>query len=75
MPQKRNEVSEEFEAGQLLPDVYENWLKKQQAGKAKAKTGFISGEATELDKEEDGIDLAEDAHEKAKRRKKGRTGR
>jgi hypothetical protein len=74
VPQKRNEVVERFDAGELLPDVYENWLKKQPAANAKAKSGFISSEA-ELDREEDKIDVTEDAHEKAKRRKRGRTGR
>ncbi len=73
MPQKRDEVVEQFDASQLLPDIYEKWLKKQPAGSAKAKSGFISVETEELDIEEDRKDNVEDAHEKAKRRKRGRT--
>lgn len=66
MPEKRNEVVEQFDASQLMPDIYESWLKKQPAGNARAKAGFISAE------EEDKIDLVEDAHEKAKRRKRNK---
>ncbi len=73
MPQKRNEVVERSDASELLPDIYENWLKRQPTANAKAKAGFIS-EAAE-DREEDKIDNEEDAHEKAKRRKRGRAGK
>ena len=75
MPQKRNEVVEQAGTSQLLPDIYENWLNKQPAGNATAKAGFISSDEKELDREEDEMDVAEDAHEKAKRRKKGKTSR
>lgn len=75
MPQKRNEVVEQFEANELLPDVYEKWLKKQPTASVKARSGFISGEESELDREEDEKDTSEDAHEKAKRRKRGRTSK
>lgn len=60
---------EKFDASQMLPDIYENWLKKQTAGNARARAGFISRE------DEDRVDLAEDAHEKAKRRKRQKTRR
>lgn len=74
MPQKRDEVVEQVDASQMLPDIYENWLKKQQSGSPRAKSGFISKEEEE-DREEDKVDLSEDAHEKAKHRKRGKTGR
>ena len=60
MPQKRGEVIEKPDVGQIMPDVYESWLKKQ----VKARTE---------DEEEDDIDKAEDIHEKAHRRKRGKT--
>jgi hypothetical protein len=72
MPQKRDEVVGQFDASQMMPDIYENWLKKQRAGSPRAKSGFIAREEEE-DRQEDKVELAEDAHEKAKRRKKGNT--
>ncbi len=62
MPQKRGEAVEKVDASQALPDVYENWLNKQ----VKARS------ATLADSEEDEIDRAEDLHEKAHRRKRGK---
>jgi hypothetical protein len=60
MPQKRGEVVEKVDrSAPLMPDIYENWIKKQV-------------KATEEDDEEDEIDKAEDVHEKAHRRKRGR---
>lgn len=74
MPQKRDEVIEEFDATQLMPDIYENWLKKQPVAKARARAGFAST-TQELDREENKVELVEDAHEKAKRRKRGSAGK
>ena len=62
MPQKRGEVVEKSDAGQSVPDVYEDWIKKQ----VKVRAGTLA----EGDEEE--IDRAEDQHEKAHRRKRGR---
>jgi hypothetical protein len=67
MPQKRGEVVEKVDSSQSMPDIYENWLKRQ----VKIKTASLAGQAEE-DKEEDEIDRAEDAHEKAHRRKRGK---
>jgi hypothetical protein len=64
MPQKRNEVVEK--AAQTVPDIYEAWLKKQVA----ARHDAFSEDPD--DAEEDEIDKAEDLHEKAHRRKRGR---
>ena len=75
MPQKRGEVVEKVEAPPLLPDIYENWLKKQ----VKARSGSTGNQVTtfaehkEEDREEGEIDRKEDVHEKAHRRKRGRT--
>jgi hypothetical protein len=80
MPQKRSEVVEKVDASQIMPDIYENWLNKQQSGPVKARSGFIGHESTSLseeeeeDREEDKADIAEDAHEKAHRRKRGKGG-
>jgi len=63
MPQKRNEVVEK--AGQTVPDTYEAWLKKQVAARYDAFS-------EDPDDAEDEIDKAEDLHEKAHRRKRGR---
>jgi hypothetical protein len=60
MPQKRGEIIERVDSGQLVPDVYERWLGKQV-------------EASAEDEGEDEIDKAEDVHEKAHRRKRGKT--
>jgi hypothetical protein len=70
MPQKRGEVVEEVRAGQMPPDTYEIWLKKQ----VKAKSGSLRDldEEDEEDEEEDEIDRTEDLHEKAHRRKRGK---
>jgi hypothetical protein len=46
----------------MLPDTYENWLKKQ----VKARSGSPD------DREEDDIDKTDDVHKKAHRRKRGR---
>jgi hypothetical protein len=79
MPEKRGEVIEKADASQMMPDIYENWLKKQRTGDVKARSGFIGGQDTKLaeeeeeDREEDQIDKTEDAHEKAKRRKRAKT--
>jgi hypothetical protein len=77
MVQKRGEVVEQVDANQMMPDLYENWLKKQPIRPAKARSGFIgtqdiglSGQEEE-DREEEAIDRTEDVHEKAKRRKRG----
>jgi hypothetical protein len=80
MPQKRGEVVENVDASQRMPDVYEKWLEKQESKPAKARPGFTSrgigiGEMGEEDEEEAEIDMAEDVHEKAHRRKRGKTSR
>jgi hypothetical protein len=67
MPQKRDEVVEKVDAAHAVPDIYEDWLKKQ----VKARSASFAAQAEE-DKEEDEIDDAEDAREKANRRKRGR---
>ncbi|MGA2665340.1 MAG: hypothetical protein ABSF83_10385 [Nitrososphaerales archaeon] len=80
MPQKRSEVVEKVDASQMMPDIYENWLSKQQSGPAKARPGFIGhedtslGEQEEEDREEDEVDTGEEVHEKAHRRKRGKAG-
>jgi hypothetical protein len=58
MPQKRGEIIEKVELGQT-PDIYEEWLKDQVDAKS--------------DSEENKVDRAEDVHEKAHRRKRGKT--
>ena len=58
MPQKRGEIIEKVEPGQIL-DVYEEWLKDQVDARS--------------DSEENKVDRAEDVHEKAHRRKRGKT--
>jgi hypothetical protein len=81
MPQKRGEVVEKVDASQMMPNIYEKWLEKQVSMPTKARPGFASsqdrklGELSEADKEEDEIDDAEDTHEKAHRRKRGKTTR
>jgi hypothetical protein len=78
MPQKRSEVVEKVDASQMMPDIYENWLNKQQSGPVKARSGFIGhedtslGEQEEEDREEDEVETTEDVHEKAHRRKRGK---
>ncbi len=76
MPEKRGEVVEKVDASQMMPDIYESWLEKQKSTHVHARSGFIAewklGKAVEEAKEEDKIDIAETAHEKAKRRKKGK---
>jgi len=66
MPQKKGEVLEKADATQAVPDVYEDWIEKQ----VKARSASLAEQAE--DKEEDEIDSAEDHHEKAHRRKRGR---
>jgi hypothetical protein len=58
MPQKRGEIIEKVEPGQIQ-DVYEEWLKDQVDARS--------------DSEENKVDKAEDVHEKAHRRKRGKT--
>lgn len=67
MPQKRGEVVAKVDASQAMPDTYENWIDKQ----VKARSGSFANQGDE-DKEEDEIDVAEDLHEKAHRRKRGK---
>ena len=67
MPQKRGEVVEKVDTSQVVPNIYEDWIAKQ----VKAKRASLAGEAEE-DSEEDEIDKAEDVHEKAHRRKRGK---
>jgi hypothetical protein len=79
MPEKRNEVVEKVDASQMMPDIYENWLRNQKNNGVRARSGFIGDEETRLgdveDREEDKVDNTEAAHEKAKRRKRGKTSR
>jgi len=78
MTEKRGEVVEKADASQTMPDIYEKWLMKQESGHAKARSGFIGNQDTKLegeveeDNEEDDFDRAEDSHEKAKHRKRGK---
>jgi hypothetical protein len=72
-------VVEKFDPSQMMPDTFENWLKKQESRGVKAKSGFIGNrdirlgkQQEEEDKEEDEIDRTEDVHEKAHRRKRGK---
>ncbi len=67
MPQKRSEFVGRVDAAQAVPDIYEDWIKKQ----VKARSASFAAQAEE-DEEEDEIDEAKDAHEKAHRRKRGR---
>lgn len=67
MPQKRGEVLEKVDAARAIPDIYEDWIAKQ----VKARSASLAEQAEE-DKEEDEIDAAEDLHEKAHRRKRGK---
>lgn len=67
MPQKRGEVVAKVDTTQTVPNVYEDWLERQ----VKAKSATLASQAEE-DVEEDEIDNAEDHHEKAHRRKRGR---
>jgi hypothetical protein len=81
MPQKRGEAVEKVDASEMMPDIYENWLRKQPSTDVKARSGFIGGQETKLvreeeeDREEERIDRSEDSHEKAKRRKRTKTAR
>jgi hypothetical protein len=79
MPEKRGEVVEKVDASQMMPDSFENWLEKQKSTHVHAKAGFMAewklGKGEEEAREEDKIDIAETAHEKAKRRKRGKTAR
>lgn len=80
MPEKRGEVVEKVDASQMMPDVYEIWLRKQETKRVTARPGFIGKEEKVLDEEEgedrqeNEIDNAESAHEKAKRRKRALKG-
>jgi len=62
MPQKRGEVVEKVKANQVMPDIYEKWLNLR----VEARSASIG------DQEEDDVERAEDVHEKAHRRKRGR---
>ena len=81
MTQKRSEAVEKVDASEMMPDIYEKWLNKQPSTNVKARSGFIGGQDTKLveeedeDREETHIDKTEDAHEKAKRRKRTKTSR
>jgi len=79
MPQKRGEVVEKVDAGQMMPDIYENWLRKQKSKGVRARSGFIGseevGRGEEEDREEDKINSTEAAHEKGKRRKREKGSR
>jgi len=78
MPQKRGEVLERVDPSQIMPDIFENWLKKQPSTEVRARSSFIGNrdiglsEQEEEDREEDEIDRTEDVHEKAHRRKRGK---
>jgi len=67
MPQKRGEVVEKVDATQTVPNIYEDWIAKQ----VKARSASLA-EQGEEDREEDEIDTAEDVHQKARRRKRGK---
>ncbi len=62
MPQKRGEKVLKPEANQVMPDIYEKWLNTR----VEARTASLG------DQEEDDVDKAEDVHEKAHLRKRGR---
>jgi hypothetical protein len=68
MPQKRGEVIEEVDEGPVARDIYEVWIGKQ----VEAKSRSLANQEEKEDEEEDEIDRAEDVHEKAHRRKKGK---
>lgn len=70
MPGKRTEPVEKVDANTMLPDIYENWLKKQKTSSVSAKAGFISDRA--LGKEDKAIeeDLIDEATAELKREKK-----
>jgi len=67
MPQKRGEVVEKVDTTQAIPNIYEDWIEKQ----VKARSASLTDQEAE-DEEEDEIDEAEDLHEKAHRRKRGK---
>jgi hypothetical protein len=67
MPQKRGEVVEKVDTTQAIPNIYEDWIEKQ----VKARSASLTGQESEDDEEAE-IDEAEDLHEKAHRRKRGR---
>jgi hypothetical protein len=79
MPQKRGEVVKRVDASEMMPDIYENWLKKQESRDVEARSGFIGdrdikpSEQEDEDEQENEIDRAEDVHEKAHRRKRGKS--
>jgi hypothetical protein len=52
MPQRRTEVVEKVDASLMMPDIYENWLNKQQSGHAKARSGFIGDQDIRLGEQE-----------------------
>jgi len=77
MPEKRNEVVEKAYVSEMMPDLFESWLMKQKSGAATARSGFMGSDGASIageDREEDRIDNAESAHEKAKKRKRGLKG-
>jgi hypothetical protein len=68
MPQKRGEVVEKVDPSQAPPpDIYEDWLNKQVRARSVSEVN-----QEEEDEEEDDMDRAEDSHEKAHRRKRGK---
>lgn len=69
MPQKRGEAVEKLDLNQIIPDTYERWLSKQ----VEARSGKFPDLAAEADKVEGKVDKVEDLHEKAHRRKRGKT--
>lgn len=76
MPQKRDEVEEEVDTSPMIPDIYENWLQKQvsaRSGSMEDQDAKLGEQAEEDDNREDKLDRAGDAHEKAHRRKRGKT--
>ena len=68
MPQKRGEVVERVDEGQVARDTYEVWLENQ----VEAKSRSLANQEEEEDEEENEVDRAEEVHEKAHRRKKGK---
>ncbi len=76
MTQKRGVAVEKVDASQMMPNTYENWLKKQQSRDVRARAGFIGKQAIGMDaRGEDEVNSAETVHEKAKRRKRGKSVR
>ncbi|MDG6925755.1 MAG: hypothetical protein JRN09_04320 [Nitrososphaerota archaeon] len=76
MTRKRGAAVEKVDASQMMPNTYENWLKKQQSGEVRARAGFIGEQAIGIDaRRENGANSAETVREKAKRSKRGKSAR